>query len=50
MRQFVNRLYSFQLLASDPGFQKWMARCETVALKWDAPELDAGFLKAVDRS
>ena len=50
MRQVVNRLYSFQLLAGDPGFQKWMARWETVARKWDEPELDAGFLKAVDRS
>ena len=50
MRQVVNRLNSFQLLAGDPGFHKWMARWETVARKWDEPELDAGFLKAVDRS
>ena len=50
MRQVVNRLYSFQLLAGDPSFQKWMARWKTVARKWDEPELDAGFLKAVDRS
>ena len=50
MRQVVNRLNSFQLLAGDPGFQKWMARWETVARKWDEPELDAGFLKAVDRA
>ena len=50
MRQVVNRLYSFQLLAGDPGFQNWMARWETVARKWDEPELDAGFLKAIDRS
>ncbi len=50
MRQVVNRLYSFQLLAGDPGIQNWMARWETVARKWDEPELDAGFLKAVDRS
>ena len=50
MRQVVNRLYSFQLLAGDPGFQEWMARWETVARKWDEPELDAGFLKTVGRS
>ena len=50
MRQVVNRLNSFQLLAGDPGFHQWMARWETVARKWDEPELDAGFLKAVDRS
>ena len=49
MRQVVNRLYSFQLLAADPGFQRWMARWETVARKWDEPELDEGFLKAVER-
>lgn len=50
MKQVVNRLYTFQLLAGDPGFQNWMARWETVARKWDEPDLDAGFLKAVDRS
>ena len=50
MKQVVNRLYTFQLLAGDPGFQKWMARWETVARKWDEPELDAGFLKAIDPS
>ena len=50
MKQVVNRLYTFQLLAADPGFQKWMARWETVARKWDEPELDAGFLKAIDPS
>ena len=50
MKQVVNRLYTFQLLAGDPGFQNWMARWETVARKWDEPDLDGGFLKAVDRS
>ena len=50
MKQVVNRLYTFQLLAGDPGFQNWMARWETVDRKWDEPDLDAGFLKAVDRS
>ena len=50
MRQVVNRLYSFQLPAGDSGFQKWMARWKTVARKWDEPEMDAGFLKAIDRS
>ena len=25
MKQVVNRLYTFQLLAGDPGFQNWMA-------------------------
>ena len=48
MHQVVNRLYSFQLLAGDPGFQKWMARWETVCRKWDEPDLDAGFMNAAD--
>jgi len=50
MKQVVNRLYTFQLLAADPDFQNWMARWETVARKWDEPELNAGFLKAIDPS
>ena len=50
MRQVVNRLYSFQLLVGDPGLQNLLARWETVCRNWDEPELDAGFLKAVDRS
>ena len=48
MRQVVNRLYTFQLLAGDPRFQDAIARWETVARKWDEPELDEGFLKAID--
>ncbi len=50
MKQIVNRLYTFHLLADDPRFQDAIARWEAVARKWNEPELDAGFLKAVDRS
>ena len=48
MKQIVNRLYSFQLLSGGPGFQSWMAHWETVARKWEEPELDAGFMKAIE--
>ena len=48
MRQVVNRIYTFQLLPGDPGFQRLLARWETVCRKWDEPELDAGFMKAAD--
>ena len=48
MRQVVNRIYTFQLLAGDPGFQQLLARWETVCRNWDEPELDAGFLNAAD--
>ncbi len=50
MKQAVNRLYTFHLLADDSRFQDVIGRLEAVARKWDGPELDAGFLKAIDRS
>ncbi len=48
MRQVVNRIYTFQLLVDDSGFQKIIARWERICRKWDEPELDAGFMKAAD--
>ena len=48
MRQVVNRLYTFHLLAGDPRIQDSIARWETVARKWDEPELDEGFLKVIE--
>lgn len=49
MRQVVNRLYTFQLKADDPQFQKMMDRWAAVARKWDEPELDASFLRAMEQ-
>jgi len=49
MRQIVNRLYTFQLKADDPQFQKMMDRWAAVARKWDEPELDASFLRAIEQ-
>ena len=48
MRQVVNRLYTFHLLAGDPRIQDSIARWETVARKWDEPELDEVFLKVIE--
>lgn len=47
MHQIVNRLYTFQLKADDPQFQKMMDRWASVAEKWDKPELDESFLQAI---
>ena len=33
MKQVVNRLYTFHLLANDPGFQDAIARWDAVARK-----------------
>jgi hypothetical protein len=40
MWQIVNRLYTFQLKADDPGFHDLIARWASIATKWDEPELD----------
>ena len=49
MRQVVDRLYTFQLKADDPYFQKVLNRWNTAAQKWDDPVLDEGFLRAIER-
>lgn len=49
MRDVVNKLDTFQLNVDDPYFQKVMARWASVASKWDDPELDKGFMQAIDR-
>jgi len=47
MRQIVNRLYTFQLKADDPGFHNLIERWASVAEKWDEPELDERFLQGI---
>ncbi len=49
MRDVVNKLDTFQLNVDDPYFQQVMARWASVASKWDDPELDKGFMKAIER-
>ncbi|MBF0108684.1 MAG: hypothetical protein HQL76_05875 [Magnetococcales bacterium] len=40
MKQIVNRLYTFQLRADDPDFQRFLDRWAPVAGRWDEPEID----------
>ena len=48
MRQIVDRLYTFHVKSGDPDFQAILERWMPVALGWDVPKLDAGFVKAID--
>jgi len=41
MRDVVNRLYTFQLHAGNPALQAEIAKCMSVAGKWDEPRIDA---------
>ena len=47
MRQIVDRLYTFHVKSGDPDFQAILKRWMSVALRWDAPKLDAGFMRAI---
>lgn len=46
MRQVVNRLYTFQVCFSEPGFQAMVNRWLGAARKWDEPVLDTGLAEA----
>ena len=48
MRQVVNRLYTCHVKVGDPDFQRIVEPCLTVARGWDAPEVDDGFLAAIE--
>lgn len=48
MRDIVNRLYTFHAKAGDPDFQRIVERWMGVARRWDLPELDEGFLSAIE--
>jgi hypothetical protein len=48
MKQVVNRLYTFFLMAPDYYFSDTVHRWANHAEKWDAPELDETFLKMID--
>ncbi len=47
MRQIVNRLYTFHLMADDPGLREMIDRWAVAAGAWDNPEIDQGLLRAV---
>jgi len=44
MRQIVNRLYTFHLMADDPGLRETIDRWAAAAGAWDDPEVDQGLL------
>ena len=48
MRQVVDRLYTFQELAGDPGLLRLMERWSTVTRHWDEPKLDRVLLAQVE--
>ncbi len=44
MCQIVNRLYTFHLMADDPGLRELIDRWAAAAGAWDDPEIDQGLL------
>ncbi len=44
MRQIVNRLYTFHLMADDPRLRVTIDRWVAAAGAWDDPEVDQGLL------
>ena len=47
MRQIVNRLYTFHLMADDPGLREMIDQWAAAAGAWDDPEIDQGLLGKV---
>ena len=45
MREIVDRLYAFHVMAGEPDFQAGIERWIPVALRWDEPKLDAKMTK-----
>ena len=45
MRQIVNRVFTFQTRAEEPGFLDRLGPWMEVASRWDEPKLDASFLR-----
>ena len=44
MRQIVDRLYTYQIRAEEPGFLERINRWMQAASRWDDPKLDDSFL------
>lgn len=45
MQEIVNRLYTFQLMATDPDFRLMVDEWAPLAEKWDEPEIDTFYKK-----
>ena len=50
MRQVVDRVYTFEVRANDPGFLERIERWAQAASLWDEPKLDPSFLPALTKS
>ncbi len=50
MRQIVNRLCTFHLMADDPALRKTIDRWVAAAGAWDDPEIDQGLLGTVEKN
>jgi len=50
MRQIVNRLYTFHLMADDPGLREMIDRWVAAAGAWDDPEIDQALLGAGEKA
>ena len=50
MRQVVDRVYTFEVRAKDPGFLERIERWAQIASRWDEPKLDPSFLPALTKS
>ena len=44
MKQIVNRLYTFQIMADDPDMHRMVNLWMSVAKKWDDPEIDGFYM------
>jgi len=49
MRQIVDRLYTFHLMADNPGLRETIDRWAAAAGAWDDPEIDQGLLGTVEK-
>ena len=50
MRQVVDRVYTFEVRAKDPGFLERIELWAQGASRWDEPKLDPSFLPALTGS
>ena len=50
MREVVDRLYTFQELAAEPGMLRLMERWSTVTRCWDEPKMDRVLVGQVEGS
>ena len=50
MREVVNRRYTYQVKAGDPGFVAMVDRALAESRGWDEPELDQAIVSGIERA